>query len=297
MKNYSALFFAFATRYRLRRIAIAHALLLFLLPQYSIAYSYLALGNTGELEEVSSSNPLFQAEPIVWSQNRISLAIDLEGVDAPPNSGISVDNNGWNTAALISMEKWNEAALGFSWERDSITNSGDLCGFGVSEDGVNQIAWSSDYCGAGWGSGTLALTQITYQITEGSGGTRDEIIDIQILVNSSHRWDVYDGPLQYASQNTPTYDLKRVLLHELGHGLGPTHPDDNGQNVSSIMLSTESDTFNLTSDDIEGVNTLYPESASGVLSPIGRSSGGGGFNLFLSFYILIVFVFRRLSVS
>jgi hypothetical protein len=145
----------------------------------------------------------------------------------------------------------------------------------------------------------LALTQITYLITEAGGVTSAEIIDTHILVNSNKRWDVYNGPLAYVG-GVPIYDLQRVLLHELGHGLGLTHPDDNGQNIASIMLSTESDTFNLTSDDIEGANTLYPEEPSlaslgGVSTITGGSGGGGSFDGFLIIYIILGLFFRRVA--
>lgn len=279
-------------------MAFFSVLLLLVTPRYSIAYAYIALDRGANLIQVSSHDFFNQADPIVWSQNRISLAIDLDGVDAPLSAGISNENSGWNAAVITSMEKWNTAVAGFDWEQDSLINSGDICSSSTNEDGVNQIAWSADYCGEGWSGDILAVTQITYLITEIGGVTSAEIVDTHILVNSNKSWDIYNGPLAYDDRGAPIYDLQRVLLHELGHALGLTHPDENGQNVASIMLSTESDTFNLTSDDIEGATTLYPKeqsfaSAGGVSTITGGSGGGGSFDAFLAIYIMFALLFRR----
>lgn len=276
---------------------------LFLLvnPQYSLAYSYMTLGADGELADVASHDFLNQADPIVWSQNRISLAMNLDGVDAPSSAGISKENNGWNAAVITAMEKWNTGVSGFNWERDSVIDSGDICSSSTSNDGVNQIAWSADYCGQGWNGDILALTQITYLITEIGGVTSAEVVDTHILVNSNKSWDIYNGSLAYDNRGTPVYDLQRVLLHELGHALGLTHPDENGQDIAAIMLSTESDIYNLTSDDIEGGTFLYPEKQSGAsvggISTITGGSGGGSFGIFLTINILFALFFRRVGAK
>ena len=255
------------------------------IPQSSWAYSYstLQFNNEFELIETRFGNPLVTGDPVVWGKNTVSLSLNLDSFDAPNRSGTSNQSISWNDAALVSMEKWNAARSIFFWEQDSFSNNFSICPVGVNDDGVNQISWSDDNCGFGWGGDILALTQINYLITESDGVARAEIVDINILVNKQRMWDAYDGTLQFHQFGQPVYDIKRVLLHELGHGLGLTHPDENGQDVTSIMHSRESDTYNLTDDDKSGVSNLYP------LPP---SSSGGSFDFFVLLQLIVVLIFR-----
>lgn len=57
-----------------------------------------------------------------------------------------------------------------------------------------------------------------------------------------------------------------TLLHELGHVVGLSHPDQYGQNVNAVMNSTNY-FYRLQPDDIEGIQALYgrQDSSVGVL--------------------------------
>ena len=75
-------------------------------------------------------------------------------------------------------------------------------------------------------------------------------------------------------------NLRRLVLHELGHVIGLGHPDQKGQSVQAVMNSrTFHDT--LQPDDIAGVKALYPpkQAVAGVLeSPAaGAAVSGIGF--------------------
>ena len=59
-------------------------------------------------------------------------------------------------------------------------------------------------------------------------------------------------------------DIRRVLIHEIGHGLGLDHPDQNGQHVTAVMNSIVSNVDTAVTDDINGIQALY-----------GARSGGG----------------------
>lgn len=261
------------------------AIILFLSsPQTIWGYAYLTLSEKGELLEVSSDNTTSESNPIVWKQNQIGLAINLDGSGSPSKTMLSNGSNSWSDSASIAMSKWNDIDADFFWYVDSY-QGGDACRTNRDQDGVNQVTWSADYCGEGWNQEVLALTRITYLIA-GTGPDADaEITDIHILVNSTKSWDVYDGVTQVRSNGQPVYDLQRVLLHELGHGLGLAHPDENGQVVPAIMHSSESDAYELTNDDISGFQFLYPIPASG--------SGGGGVGIIFMFLLVFLVLSRQ----
>src|SRR5437762_3310447 len=118
-----------------------------------------------------------------------------------------------------------------------------------SGDRVNAFVFSDTVFGQRFGSGTLAVTSLR------SSGSN--IIEADVLFNRNQSFDSYRGPLRFGSSRLAIADIRRVLIHELGHALGLDHPDDHGQHVDAIMNSMTSNRETLSSDDIAGAQALY----------------------------------------
>jgi hypothetical protein len=157
-------------------------------------------------------------------------------------------NTSWNAAAAPALNMWDQdiqrARLTF------VTSTAPVS----SGDGVNSVVFSDTIFGQSFGSGTLA---VTYYRTQGS-----RMIEADILFNRGQNFDSYRGPLRFGSNGYVIADIRRVMVHELGHVLGLAHPNDHGQHVDAIMNSITSDRESLSSDDIAGGQSLYGAPAS-----------------------------------
>ena len=117
-----------------------------------------------------------------------------------------------------------------------------------SGDQLNSVVFANSVFGQPFGANTVAVTYYRY-----SGSTMHEA---DILFNRIYTFDSYRGPLQFPGPGLPIMDIRRVFLHELGHGLGLGHPDASGQQVVAIMNSLMSNLDVLSADDI-AVDTPY----------------------------------------
>ncbi|MEP6699068.1 MAG: matrixin family metalloprotease [Verrucomicrobiota bacterium] len=90
-----------------------------------------------------------------------------------------------------------------------------------------------------------------YRFVSGTMTETDTVFNLALT------YDSYRGPLQFGSNGVAIVDIRRVFLHELGHGLGLGHPDSSGQQVDAIMNALVSDRAVLAADDIAGVQSLY----------------------------------------
>ena len=151
-------------------------------------------------------------------------------------------NTSWDTAAAPALTAWDNVMARLQY-------SGTVTSPPVSSgDGVNAIVFSSSVFGQKFGSGTLA---VTYWRSSGSN-----ITEADVLFNKNQSFDSYRGPLRFNS-GWAIGDIRRVLIHELGHALGLDHPDQHGQHVDAIMNAMISDRETLSADDISGAQSMY----------------------------------------
>lgn len=221
----------------------------------AMAYSYFFLltqqNGTPTLAETSSTRASSEA-PVVWTSNTLNITLDFDTNDAPFIEGVS-----WNEVAYRATVQWNNVTDSLLWTASYSNNLLEACSDQYQSN--NSIAaWGHTYCGSPWGDDVLALTQITYQISQTNDEVSAAIVGASIVVNNTKNWRVYRGPVQYLPDGTPINDFQRVILHELGHVTGLTHPDENGQQVHALMNSRESSLDSLSADDISGINALYP---------------------------------------
>jgi hypothetical protein len=159
---------------------------------------------------------------------------------------LSDGNTSWNTAAAPAVNFWNAQVQRLHYT--AVANQSAPIGDG---DHLNTMFFASTYFGHTFGSSTLAITM--YHFT-----TPDNLMtEADVVFNTHQTFDSYRGALRFGSNGVAIADIRRVLIHELGHALGLGHPDQAGQHVDAIMNATISNRETLSSDDIHGGQVLY----------------------------------------
>ncbi|MEO6001667.1 MAG: matrixin family metalloprotease [Opitutus sp.] len=175
-------------------------------------------------------------DPIVnWQPGTITVQIKL---GATP---VLTDGTNYTSSVQAAMLTWN-AQLGTVQFLGQAATASDV----RSDNNINEIVFNTSVDGEAFGEGVLAVT------LGATSPSVHELVETDIVFNRAYTWNSYRG----AAKQTPI-DIRRVILHELGHVLGLDHADKNGGVVSAIMNSRVSSTDTLTADDISGVQVLY----------------------------------------
>lgn len=180
----------------------------------------------------------------------------------------------WDENAILAANDWNDQHAGFQFQVDVGGAFNSPCGprggghacVNTGPAGDNPIFYTSDFCGQGFGD-MLELTNNCYSPNSGA------MINAPVFVNANVLWNAYDGNIRTDGNGNVVYDIRRVILHELGHVLGLDHPDDHGQNIVAIMNSHVSNLDRLQDDDIAGLMAQYPGGSNGQHSDPPPTSG------------------------
>jgi hypothetical protein len=180
-----------------------------------------------------------------WPSGNIPMTLQLDVSASPTTFPLTDGSASWNSVAQSVIADWNarmsRTKLTATISSAAINNTATR-----RVDHVNRVFFATDYYGSAFDFRTLAVTLVD------NGDQTIRSVEADLVVNNSRPWNSYRG----AVRNNPV-DLRRVLLHEFGHVIGLTHPDEAGQSVSAIMNSTISDVEVLQGDDIAGAAYLY----------------------------------------
>jgi hypothetical protein len=242
--------------------ASAYAFAVFVVPFNSVPPP----GTLVTVEDVVIPAELGQGVPLIWTKtsNDVTLALAPD-----PPSPLTNGTTTWNANADSAIEEWASVGANFRFVGDE--GSGDPC----ITDMEMVVGFDPTVC---IGFVPPPLLGISRLVAIVASATTISMVDADVALITPDTltdignitWDAFDGPII-----PPTFDIRRVLLHEFGHSQGLAHPDmvfgDTPATRKTVMHS-QSVVEKLSRDDKNGVLALYPPLTFGI----SRGSGGGG---------------------
>lgn len=197
-----------------------------------------------------------------WSSGTVTFHLQQGS-----SSGSLIDgSSNWDVVTDGALTAWNSFLNGVTLrgQRGSTVAIGN-------PNSLNNVIFDDDVFGEPFGDSTVAIATYWYR--------GDRFTEADLVFNTKYSWNSYRGNLRSASGGGTLYDLRRVALHEFGHALGLSHPDDHNQSVAAIMNSRVSNIDSLQSDDTNGVQSIYgtvtaAPAVTDTLSAGGRLTAG-----------------------
>ena len=176
-----------------------------------------------------------------WPSGTIPMVLQLDATKPATALPLTDGSTSWNTMVAGIFSDWN--AVMNRTKFSSVESTSTTAAYG---NGVNNVLFATTVYGDAFDSRTLAITLSGRSVRQ---------TESDVLVNKSgFNWNSYRGTIR-----SNPYDLRRVLLHEFGHVIGLSHPDQATpvQTVAAIMNSTAGNTESLQPDDNAGAAFLY----------------------------------------
>lgn len=211
--------------------------------------------------------------PVHWD-NHIEFVSALS--PAPAQVSATASREAIDAAALTWQVALGGAGLEIAQSATAVAAAAH------DHDGINMIRWAVDRDDPDIEPGVVALTFVSYRVTDGV------IEDADIVVNAvDFRWATEMAGCKTA------FDLESALTHELGHALGLAHSAHPDATMFATGQGCETHKRDLASDDQAGVVALYPASVeAGGCSTAGGGGGAGGVGS-LAVLAIVALVARR----
>jgi len=161
----------------------------------------------------------------------------------------------WNAVGEGGLAAWNgRANIAFGIIRSSTS--------GIAlNNGINNVSFSTTGPGGQAFGDAIAMARWSYIPSTG------RMTEADVTFDSNESWNSYRGNLRRGSSGGTLYDIHRVALHEFGHVLGLSHPDEAGQSRTAVMNSATSNTDSIQTDDNNGLLAIYGSAPSANRAP------------------------------